>query len=52
MLLGSVFEGWAWWEWLHCNGAGGPGVTALADALSSAEGVGARLCGMEALDLK
>jgi hypothetical protein len=44
-------EGWAWWEWLHCTGAGGPGATALADALS-AEGAGARLGGIEELELE
>uniref|UniRef100_A0A7S0MI62 F-box domain-containing protein n=1 Tax=Cryptomonas curvata TaxID=233186 RepID=A0A7S0MI62_9CRYP len=47
----DVLEGWAWWEWLHCSGAGGPGATALADALS-AEGAGARLGGIEALELE
>jgi hypothetical protein len=50
--FGRVLEGRAWWEWLYCSGAGAPGMTALADALSSAEGLGARLCGMESLELR
>jgi hypothetical protein len=52
LFLGSVLEGWAWWEWLHCTGAGGPGVAALESSLSSAEGVGLQMRGIESLKLE
>ncbi len=47
-----MLEGRAWWEWLYYSGAALPGVAALAEVLSSAEGRGPRMRELERLELR